>query len=411
MERITNHINDVSTGSAQVGRIAMLEVKTRANGSDILLANQSTITRYQYSNHLGSACLELDENAEILSYEEFHPFGSTSYSMHTNDSEVSLKRYKYNGKERDDESGLDFYGARYYAPWLCRFISCDPLGMVDAPSLYAYVRNNPIILNDPNGMQAGGEDEEETNNNKIPQGDLLNEKGEITKAGKQQLSNYPKKVVHAVEEFAKEVQGYLEENKDSTLDEAIDATNLATQDEDWVYVQIKMNNNHNDWQYKAYHAGLVYKTLNFQKGSNLTKSIAAMPDSLSDQTVNGYFGDNFSISREKPPLVLKINNDADSTAMILDLYKQGRYEIADSTIAAGDSVEVNLTPADAGTYLGVGLQVITDMDSARAARPRFSWVVNEKQAGKGLRFFEPITSTGKLSKEFMKKEFFKLFNQ
>jgi len=48
-------------------------------------------------------------------YKEYHPFGTTSYRSGRTETEVSLKRYKYVGKERDDETGLYYYGARYYA--------------------------------------------------------------------------------------------------------------------------------------------------------------------------------------------------------------------------------------------------------------------------------------------------------
>ena len=109
--------------------------------------------RYQYDNHLGSASLELDETGDIISYEEYHPFGTTSYRSGRSDTEVSLKRYKYVGKERDNETGLYYYGARYYADWIARWISPDPAGTVDAPSLYVYVKNNPVKLTDPSGMQ------------------------------------------------------------------------------------------------------------------------------------------------------------------------------------------------------------------------------------------------------------------
>ena len=80
--------------------------------------------------------------------------------MHTNDSEVSLKRYKYNGKERDEETGLDYYGARYYASWLCRFISVDPLkDQYPMQNPYTYADNNPITLIDFNGEGTGGDGE------------------------------------------------------------------------------------------------------------------------------------------------------------------------------------------------------------------------------------------------------------
>jgi RHS repeat-associated protein len=49
------------------------------------------------------------------------------------------KRYRYTGKERDDSSGLSYYGARYLAPWLTRWISPDSAGAVDGLNLYVYV--------------------------------------------------------------------------------------------------------------------------------------------------------------------------------------------------------------------------------------------------------------------------------
>ena len=55
-----------------------------------------------------------------------YPYGSTSYQAGRSVAEVSLKRYRYTGKERDEETGLNYHGARYYAPWLGRWTSCDP---------------------------------------------------------------------------------------------------------------------------------------------------------------------------------------------------------------------------------------------------------------------------------------------
>jgi RHS repeat-associated protein len=68
--------------------------------------------------------------------------------------EVQLKRFRYLGKERDEESGLYYYGARYYAPWLARFTSADPKGIDDGLNAFAYVRNNPIRLVDPDGRES-----------------------------------------------------------------------------------------------------------------------------------------------------------------------------------------------------------------------------------------------------------------
>jgi RHS repeat-associated protein len=118
--------------------------------------------RYQYGNNLGSVGLELDQNADIISYEEYYPFGGTSYSAPENDVDVPLKRYKYCGKEQDEETGLYYYGARYYAPWLCRFTSVDPKALEYVhQSSYVFADNNPIVKYDVNGE--GTADESKSN--------------------------------------------------------------------------------------------------------------------------------------------------------------------------------------------------------------------------------------------------------
>src|SRR5690606_27050292 len=84
-------------------------------------------------------------------YEEYHPFGTSAYRSSKNGTDISLKRYRFSGKEKDDETGFYYFGARYYAPWLARWISCDPVGFADGMNLYRYCRNNPVMLRDPNG--------------------------------------------------------------------------------------------------------------------------------------------------------------------------------------------------------------------------------------------------------------------
>lgn len=109
--------------------------------------------RFQLDNHLGSAVLELDQAGSVISYEEYHPFGSTAFHTAQGGAEVSAKRYRYTGKEKDDETGLYYHGARYYAPWLGRWTAVDPAGLVDGLNLYAYVRNNPTRQTDATGTQ------------------------------------------------------------------------------------------------------------------------------------------------------------------------------------------------------------------------------------------------------------------
>jgi RHS repeat-associated protein len=122
---------------------------------DGLTVKPQTLFRYQYTNHLGSASLELDEQAEIISYEEYHPYGTSAYRLMKSGIEVPAKRYRYTGMERDEESGLGYHGARYYMPWLARWDSTDPSGISDGPNVYAYCHGSPILLQDRNGRQAG----------------------------------------------------------------------------------------------------------------------------------------------------------------------------------------------------------------------------------------------------------------
>ena len=84
-------------------RIALVETRTLDTaGNDPAPAQ---LIRYQFGNHLGSASLELDERAQIISYEEYTPYGSTTYQAVRSQTETP-KRYRYTGKERDEETGL-----------------------------------------------------------------------------------------------------------------------------------------------------------------------------------------------------------------------------------------------------------------------------------------------------------------
>jgi RHS repeat-associated protein len=146
LERQSLHVMDDKQ------RVALVESVTV--DTSVPVATLPAITqRYQFGNHLGSALLELDENAAVLTYEEYYPFGSTSYQAGASLSVVSLKRYRYTGKERDDETGLYYHGARYYAAWLGRWTACDPIGIKDGVNRYSYVNNRPLALLDRTGKQ------------------------------------------------------------------------------------------------------------------------------------------------------------------------------------------------------------------------------------------------------------------
>jgi RHS repeat-associated protein len=141
LERETLHV-------AVGGRIALVE--TRSQGTD---PGPALLIRYQLSNHLGSSTLELDDAAQVISYEEYYPYGSTSYQAVRSQTETP-KRYRYTGMERDEETGFAYHSARYYAPWLARWTSADPSGYVDGVNLFRYARSNPVAFLDHTGTDS-----------------------------------------------------------------------------------------------------------------------------------------------------------------------------------------------------------------------------------------------------------------
>ncbi|MGE8146950.1 RHS repeat-associated core domain-containing protein [Pseudomonas frederiksbergensis] len=106
--------------------------------------------RYSHDDQLGSSSLELDRQGLKISQEIYYPFGGTAWWAARSSIEADYKTLRYSGREMD-ASGLYFYGARYYAPWLQRWISADPGGDVDGLNLYAMVGNNPVSYIDING--------------------------------------------------------------------------------------------------------------------------------------------------------------------------------------------------------------------------------------------------------------------
>jgi RHS repeat-associated protein len=104
--------------------------------------------QFHLGDHLGSSNLVIDQNGSFMNREEHTPYGETSFGS------FAKKRYRFTGKEQDEESGLNYHGARYYAPWLGRWVSADPIGIIDGPNLYRYANSNPLSFVDTMGTQS-----------------------------------------------------------------------------------------------------------------------------------------------------------------------------------------------------------------------------------------------------------------
>jgi len=117
---------------------------------------------YNFNDWLGSKRLQTNNNPSAEAYWRSDPFGNylTAYGTEA-DSTGTTAPIHFTGKERDTESGLDYFGARYYGSSMGRWMSPDPagIGFADAENpqslnLYGYVHNNPLAFVDPNGMLA-----------------------------------------------------------------------------------------------------------------------------------------------------------------------------------------------------------------------------------------------------------------
>jgi RHS repeat-associated protein len=108
---------------------------------------------YYFSDHLGTARVVANASGSILDDSDFYPFGGERVV-----SSSSGNRYKFTGKERDFESNLDNFGARFDSSSLGRFMSPDPDNAGASPdspqswNAYSYVLNNPLNVIDPDGL-------------------------------------------------------------------------------------------------------------------------------------------------------------------------------------------------------------------------------------------------------------------
>ncbi|MHC8311705.1 RHS repeat domain-containing protein [Pseudomonas sp. GT1P32] len=172
------HFNQTSgrTGRTEVRYLPGLELHCQADGEErhviSIEAGRCSVRalhwpegahadqlRYSLCDHLGSSAMELDHEAGVLAQEHYYPFGGTACWAGKSALVVKYKTIRYSGKERD-ATGLYYYGFRYYAPWLQRWVSADPAGRVNGLNIFIFVSNHPINLKDVDGRIYEGKDDE-----------------------------------------------------------------------------------------------------------------------------------------------------------------------------------------------------------------------------------------------------------
>ena len=126
--------------------------------------NYENLQFFYHPDHLGSSGFITNLDGEVIQHIEYVPFGEVFIEERNS---VWNTPYLFNAKEFDEETGLYYYGARYYEPRFSLWISVDPLvELYRNISPYAYVANNPIVYTDPDGRKIDPESQKEWNDQK-----------------------------------------------------------------------------------------------------------------------------------------------------------------------------------------------------------------------------------------------------
>ncbi|MFI7596722.1 SpvB/TcaC N-terminal domain-containing protein [Actinoplanes sp. NPDC049681] len=134
----------------------LMDDRQRITQVDLRLAGTepgvpAQVVRFHLGNHLGSVTMDVDEAARVLSYEEYTPYGASSYQAMN--GQIETPHYRFAGRERDAETGFTYHVSRYYLPWLGRWLSCDRAGLRGGINLFAYAGGDPVGRHDPSGTE------------------------------------------------------------------------------------------------------------------------------------------------------------------------------------------------------------------------------------------------------------------
>ena len=156
---LTNHLFDgllpvMERNSSNVTQVTYTRALGAPGGIGGLISQvRSGVTTWYHNIHNGSTNVShlTNSSGAVIQRYELDAFGNVTFQ-----SGSTTNNYRFQTKELHPSSNLVYFGARWYNPVIGRWLSPDPLGMVDGPNLYLYLNNNPINLIDPWGRCGGG---------------------------------------------------------------------------------------------------------------------------------------------------------------------------------------------------------------------------------------------------------------
>jgi len=147
-------------GSSPPGRHVACLLGVILSIAPSLARGQSEVVEYYHLDAAGNVRAVTNQAGQIIERHDYLPFGEecTTGACASNPEVGAGQPRKFTGKERDSETGLDYFGARYYGSKIGRFTTTDPAyvlqeNLVDPQrwNRYAYARNNPLRYLDPDG--------------------------------------------------------------------------------------------------------------------------------------------------------------------------------------------------------------------------------------------------------------------
>jgi RHS repeat-associated protein len=129
-------------------------------GGQLIAQYKNSTLNFVHGSHLGSSGILTSVAGVVTDCNAFYPFGEQDTSICASSATTT---HKFTGKERDTESNLDNFGARYYSSAMGRFMSPDDpfadqhTGDPQSWNLYSYVRNNTLNSTDPDGQKCKGD--------------------------------------------------------------------------------------------------------------------------------------------------------------------------------------------------------------------------------------------------------------
>jgi RHS repeat-associated protein len=148
--KATDNVNNPSAW-VEAGPVTVSAItKYYYHGGQRIAIRQGDVVYFIHSDHLGSTSLTTDITGTVVAETRYLPYGGERWITGT-----LVTDFTFTGQRAERGFGLMDYNARYYDPWLGRFVSPDSIipsiGDPQALDRYAYTYNNPLKYNDPSG--------------------------------------------------------------------------------------------------------------------------------------------------------------------------------------------------------------------------------------------------------------------